>query len=291
MKRLWPAKLVLTFMISSLAAFSGPLSHLASADPGVIGATGGGPTQPPSAAELARSSAKEALLAARLASATSATSSNSESVLTTRSGYLLGYIYQEDQATNTQGQYYARNWCGPGATTSITAYWAVQVHGQANKVTSYVAWGGGSTGFMKHLAFDDLEVSNTYPEDTNPGDDVTSWNGFLNSTNSEGSTSGFYVYSSLQGYTDFQNKLATDFTAPGVPTPIVVWTSGMTGWNFLASHFVTIYGMNLDTDYVQWGDSAGYVQSGGATFGWHDDRTMSQIYSTYMVSSGQGFAW
>jgi hypothetical protein len=65
----------------------------------------------------------------------------------------------------------------------------------------------------------------------------------------------------------------------------------MTGWNFLASHFVTIYGMNLDTNYVQWGDSAGYVQSGGATFGWHDDRTMSQIYSTYMVSSGQGFAW
>jgi hypothetical protein len=202
------------------------------------------------------------------------------------SGFLPGYIYSEAQAS------YAINWCGPGATASVAAYWSVQVYGAPNSVTTYTGWGGGPEGFMKFVAYDQDEVSNTFPGDTNPYDDITYWGDFIRVTNQQ-TASTFYAVSGLLGFDDFMHKVSYDLAYYRVPLVPVVDTAGMTGWQWSADHFVTAYGFDFTGNgYIQWGDSAGYVQTGtNLSFGWHDDKSLTTFYTVHMVNANVGYAW
>ncbi|HET8569903.1 MAG TPA: hypothetical protein VFM93_13065 [Candidatus Limnocylindria bacterium] len=67
-------------------------------------------------------------------------------------------------------------------------------------------------------------------------------------------------------------------------------TTNLTGWNRTIDHFVNLWAFNLDTNWIQWSDSAGFLQSGSSqSLGFHD-RPFSTFYSEN-VAPGNGFAW
>jgi len=211
-----------------------------------------------------------------------------------RSGSILGYTYQEDQAS------YAINWCGPGSSAGVIAAWNAK-NGQANEVTGYSGtYGSGSIGYMKYLAYSQTEVRNA--TDGNGGNDVTWWTGstdinevwtqgWLSVTNGMGPEWGFYVESAPQGQDDFNHKLAYDVAYTGIPMTAAVWTAGLEGWNRGVDHFVNLWAYNIDANWVQWSDSAGPLQSCQScnSFGYHT-KPLTTFYTSH-VATGQDFAW